>query len=178
MDASSEGDYFAMRSFPTNKQIPVCGCYAKPGNKGFALIATISVMTLLVLIALSMLSLSTITLRNASGSAADAEAKANARLALMIAIGELQKSLGPDRRISATSDILASSTDTVAKPNTTGVWESWWDFDPSASPNYTDEKSSRFRQWLVSSADMTAPESRDFVTTAWSGDAIELVGSG
>jgi hypothetical protein len=148
-------------------------------KSGFALIATISIMVLLVVIALAMLSLSTIELRSSQSGQAMAEARGNARMALMIAIGELQKSMGPDRRISATSEILATSSTTVAKPNTTGVWESW-DFNPnSSSPlKYNDEKTSRFDRWLVSSADTAAPQSLDFATSAWTGDTIELVGSG
>jgi len=92
----------------------------------------------------------------------------------------LQKYAGPERAITASSGILASSTTSVAKPNTTGVWESWWDFNPNSSPapDYSAEKTSRFRRWLVSSADATNLGSRDFVKSAWSGETIELVGSG
>jgi len=134
-------------------------------------------MILLTVIAVGLLTLSAVSLRSTSQGMAHAEARANARLALMLAIGDLQKHLGPDRAITATSEILATGSTTVAKPNTTGVWESWWDFNPNASPSYSNEKTSRFRRWLVSSADGTAPQSRDFVTSAWTGKTIELVGS-
>ena len=112
-----------------------------------------------------------------------ATAQANARLALMLALGDLQKGLGPDRAATAASEILATTSASVEKTNVTGVWESWWDYNPNSSPapNYVNEKLSnpgRFRRWLVSSPDITAPESRDFVTTAWSGKSIELVGKG
>jgi hypothetical protein len=149
-------------------------------DQGFALVATLLLLVLLALLAVGMLSLSVVTLRTTTQSTAHAEARDNARIALTIAIGELQKSMGPDRRISATSEILATSSNPPAKPNITGVWESWWDFDPGASPSpsYSDEKRSRFRRWLVSSADMTDTESRDFVNIAWTGKTIELVGSG
>jgi hypothetical protein len=150
-----------------------------PGkDPGFALVVTLTLLVLLSLLALGMLSLSSISLRGASRGTAMAEARGNARLALMVAIGELQKEMGPDRRISATSEILSTSTTPVAKPNTSGVWESWWDFNPNASPNYGTEKTSRFRRWLVSNADDMATGSRDFVTSAWTGKTIELVGSG
>ena len=66
----------------------------RPKHKGFALIATISVMVLLVMIALAMLSLSTVELRSARQGDAVAEAQANARMALMMAIGELQQYAG------------------------------------------------------------------------------------
>lgn len=149
-------------------------------NRGFALIVTLSLMILLTVIAVGLLSLSAISLRSTAQGTARSEAQANARLALMIAIGELQKNLGPDRAITATSEILATPAAAVAKPNTTGVWESWWDFNPNAAPDYTAEKTNRFRRWLVSSSDLAAPQSRDFVTTAWKATekTIELVGNG
>ena len=147
-------------------------------QNGFALVVTLTLLVLLSLLALGMLSLSSISLRSASRGTAMAEARGNARLALMVAIGQLQKEMGPDRRISATSEILSTSSIPIAKPNTTGVWESWWDFNPNASPSYGTQKTSRFRRWLVSHADDMATGSRDFVTTGWSGKTIELVGSG
>jgi type II secretory pathway component PulK len=76
---------------------------------GFALITIMSVMALLVMIALAMLSLSTIAVRASKNGKAMAEAKANARMALMIAIGELQKSAGPDQRITANADVSGAS---------------------------------------------------------------------
>jgi hypothetical protein len=147
-------------------------------SKGFALVVTLSLMILLTIIAVGLLTLSSISLRASSQGDAMAEARANARLALVLAIGDLQKYAGPDRAITAPSEILATSSAPVAKPNTTGVWESWWDFNPDAAPDYTAEKASRFRRWLVSSADQAPPRSRDFATTAWTGGTIALVDSG
>ncbi|MEI6655132.1 MAG: hypothetical protein WCP45_10220, partial [Verrucomicrobiota bacterium] len=143
-------------------------------NRGFALVVTLSLMILLTLIAVGLLSLASISLRSAAQGEAMATAQSNARLALMLAIGDLQKSLGPDRAISASSEILAA---TPAKPHTIGVWQSWWDFNPgSGSLNYNQEKLKRFRRWLVSNADPAKLESRDFTTAAWSGATVELVG--
>ena len=152
---------------------------SKTGSGGFALVVTLALMILLTLIAVGLLSLSAVSLRSSSPGMAQAEAKANARLALMLAIGDLQKHAGPDRAITATSAILATSSTSPAKPNITGVWESWDftnDLKNGNSPDYAAEKTNRFRRWLVSSAEMTAPKSRDFVTTAWPGKTIELVG--
>ena len=72
--------------------------------------ATVSMMVLLTLVAIAMLSLSTIEQRSSGGGAneADRMARANARMALMIALGELQKAAGPDQRVSATATILGS----------------------------------------------------------------------
>ena len=109
-----------------------------------------------------------------------ATAKANARLALMLALGDLQKTLGPDRAITATSEILGTATAAPTKPNLTGVWESWFDFDPNSSsaPDYVAQKTNRFRRWLVSSTDPVGPTARNFATAAWTGNTVELVGAG
>lgn len=148
-------------------------------KQGFALVVTISLLILLTMIAVGILTLSTISLRSSSQTAAMGEARANARMALMLALGDLQKTLGPDRAVTATSEILATSAAAAAKPNTTGVWESWWDFNPSSSPvpNYASEKTTRFRRWLVSDADRQATESQNFATSPWVGNVIELVGN-
>ena len=152
-----------------------------PRQHGFALVVTLSLMILLTVIAVGLLTLSSITLRATGQGEAMATARSNAHLALMLALGDLQKSLGPDRAVTATSEILAADPTTpVTKPNTAGVWESWWDFNPNSSPApaYISEKTNRFRRWLVSSADPAAATSRDFVTNAWTGKTIELVGNG
>jgi len=75
---------------------------AKPG---FALVVTLSLMILLTVIAVGLLTLSGIALRSSSQSLAMAQARANARCALMLAIGQLQASAGPDQRITATANL-------------------------------------------------------------------------
>lgn len=95
------------------------------GNKGFALVATLMMMVLLLLLSIGLLSLSAVSLRTAGVDDAMMEARANARLGLMLAIGQLQESMGPDRRISARALTLAQdsrigATLTPANPR------SWW----------------------------------------------------
>ena len=142
-------------------------------RRGFALVVTLSLMILLTVIAVGLLSLSAISLRSASQGSAQAEARANARLALMLAIGELQKHAGPDKAVTATSGIRSASP---AKPHLAGVWESW-DFNPDGtSLDYDSEKRSRFRNWLVSAAIPSELENPDFAATPWKGETIELVG--
>jgi Tfp pilus assembly protein PilV len=91
--------------------------------RGFALVATLCLMILLTVIALGMLSLSSISLRSNSQANAQAAAQANARLALMIAIGELQKEMGPDMRVTAKSAIFDQNPDTETIE---GVHQSHW----------------------------------------------------
>ena len=87
--------------------------------------ATVSMMVLLTLVAIAMLSLSTIEQRSSGGGSNDADrmARANARMALMIALGELQKAAGPDQRVSATATILGDTNNTYAKRHDCCRWK-------------------------------------------------------
>lgn len=125
-------------------------------RRGFALVITLSLMILLTLLAVGLLSLSSIALRASSQGLAMAEARANARVALMLGLAQLQKEMGPDRRISAPSGILdgtpaTSAFEDVKHPRLTGVWDAAespfakWTLD---RPSY--DKKTGFRSWLVS----------------------------
>jgi hypothetical protein len=141
---------------------------------GFALVVTLSLIILLTVIAVGLLALSSITLRQSKQSDAMAKARANARLALMVAIGELQKSAGQDQRITAAADILPTT-----KPTTTGraQWIGVWD-TRSYSPATPDAKT--FVRWLVSDspaapADATAAPGSDDVLLFTGKDAASSV---
>ncbi|MEO8617294.1 MAG: hypothetical protein ABI600_19330 [Luteolibacter sp.] len=58
---------------------------------------------MLTIIAVGLLSLASILLRSTSQGEVMANARANARLALLLAIGELQKNAGPDQRVIPTN---------------------------------------------------------------------------
>ena len=110
-----------------------------PFRPGFALIATISVLLLLTLVAVAFLSLSALTVRTAREDWAREEARANARLGLMIAFGELQREMGPDRRISASASILDRNPETlqidgVDHPNWLGVFSTEYEGNQNGSP--------------------------------------------
>jgi len=102
--------------------------HAPPAKRGFALVITISLMILLVLIGVGMLTLSSITLRTTSQETAMATARANARMALMLAIGDLQRNAGPDQYVTARAEILDASpagtvVSGVSQPYWTGTWK-------------------------------------------------------
>ena len=115
-------------------------------------------MILLSLLALGLLSLSSTVLRASNAGSAQLQARANARLAMTLAIGELQRTLGDDRRISADASLLMpqaqSQSQSSSSAHVVGVWESW---SPKLSknltgtaPNYAQEKEQRFLRWLIS----------------------------
>lgn len=103
--------------------LAVCDGGNTSNRPGFALIVTLLMLLLLALLSVGMLSLSAVSLRNLGHGSAQAEARANARMALMLAIGELQKQVGPDQRITANGGILAEGR--VENAHWTGVWDSW-----------------------------------------------------
>ena len=156
---------------------------------GFALIATISVMVLLVMIALAMLALSTTEIRSSRQGSAQAEAQANARMALMLAIGNLQKHAGSDMRITAPADILGSSN-----PPLLGVWKSWEGSNNQQSgslkgrptaPDYasktkTASQNGRFVSWLVSGAgeDTNPTDASSLVSASSSANTVSLLADG
>jgi hypothetical protein len=123
---------------------------------GFALVITLSLMVLLTILVVGLLSLSSISLRGLTHGEAMATARANARLALLLALGELQRQTGIDTRVTARADILEPDD-----PPVLGVWESWQGDDhetkgtfagrpKSPGGNYRAEKKKRFVAWLTS----------------------------
>jgi hypothetical protein len=175
-----------MASLNSNLTIPHPRHKRATGQPGFALVVTLTLMILLTLLAVGLLSLSSVALRQTAASAHSAAARSNARLALMLAIGELQKELGPDRRISASAAILDEKPETeqidgVAEPHFLGVWKSWdtWLTDKKDSLTIQDtykrgRDPSLFRCWLASH-----PNSKDYetaLTSAPLADRVTLVG--
>jgi hypothetical protein len=141
---------------------------------GFALVSTLSLMILLTVIAVGMLAISSITLRSSGQGQALAGARANARLGLMLALGELQSTLGPDKRVSAPAAAVISS---AKQPHLTGAWESWrWDPVRSSSPVYA-EKRTKFLRWLVSTANPMDAKVFALPATDPSNDSVELIGA-
>lgn len=123
-----------------------------PKQRGFALVISLTLMVLLTILSVGLLTLSSVSLRSSGAGEARAEAQANARMALMLAIGELQTSMGPDQSISARASVVSAG---AAEPNMLGAWESWHWKPGTSGPNY-GEKQDRFRRWLVSTLDPKA----------------------
>ncbi len=152
----------------------------RPQPRGFALVVTLSLMILLTVIAVGLLTLSSITLRSSSHGDAMQSARANARVALMMAIGDLQKQLGPDTRISATADQVpsagANGGEKSSTPQTQRQWAGAYKSWPVALPNAT-RPTPEFLQWFIS-GDPTKVKEKDYAATAVSAaakDSVEIV---
>ena len=142
-------------------------------RQGFALIVTLSLMILLTVIAVGLLSLSSISLRTSSQGDAIQVARANAKVALLIALGDLQKQLGPDTRISSTADQIgtagsATSSTPLAQRHWAGAYQSWAATDKNRPQNPT------FLQWFVS-GDPTKVKDKAFAASVGSSQVVEIV---
>ena len=144
---------------------------AKPG---FALVVTLSLMILLTVIAVGLLSLSAISLRPLPPNEAMARARANARLALMLALNELQKSAGDDRRVTVDGSIYEDAKN----PNVVGVWKSWSPklaTNPTAgAPDYGSPKDRNFVTWLTSSVTPSELAARDWAKSGTLANPVDL----
>jgi len=95
--------------------------------RGFALVVSVMLLVLISLLAVAMTGLASIELRRSGSADHLTTARDNARLALMQALAQLQKTAGPDQRITAGAELLAkdeTEAKTFANPHWTGVWRS------------------------------------------------------
>jgi hypothetical protein len=127
------------------------------------LLITITLIAFLVLILVGLASFTRVETQVANNTQQMAQARQNALMALNIAMGELQRTAGPDQRVTAKADILPATV--AAKQNWTGVWSS------GASATAT--------QWLASGAKTgTGAIDTNAHAAPLSANAVELVGSG
>ena len=75
-------------------------------RRGFAIVMALSLLSLVFLLVISLVNLVGVDLSLGESRKQKALAQAHARMGMMVAIGEIQKHLGPDTRVSATADIL------------------------------------------------------------------------
>jgi hypothetical protein len=164
---------------------------------GFALVTTVSLMVLLAVMCVGLLGLSAVSLRSSSQSQSQAEAQANARLALMVAIGELQREMGPDMRVSAEAAIFDTNEDSeeidgVAQPRWLASYDSWGNWlnaeytkpegggSMQIQSTYTPQRENMFRRWLLSMPDGMRDNPQAALNAAgWNdSNSVVLVGEG
>ncbi len=129
-------------------QCRLSGLQACSGLRGFALVVSLLLMAFLFLLMVSLATLLHVELATATRQQNAEKAKQYAWLGLNVAIGELQRNLGPDTRVSARAEILDGGSDTIQHPYWTGVWQALPDED---SPEGVDPRSRpEILGWLIS----------------------------
>jgi hypothetical protein len=111
-------------------------------DSGFAVVVALTMMAFVLVLILSMSVLVQVERTNSSQTLAQLRAKESARLALMMALGDLQRYAGPDQRVTARKEI----TD----PNDQ-FWTGVWDTANFGAPP----------RWLVSWQDQSLPASAE-----------------
>ena len=84
-------------------------------NGGFAIVMALSLLSLVFLLVISLVNLVGIDLTLGDARKERVLAQAHARMGMMVAIGELQKHLGPDTRVSANADLLDERIESSSK---------------------------------------------------------------
>ena len=170
------------------------------GRRGFALVFSLALMSLVFFLVIALVSYVAMELRLAETRKTKTLSRAHAKMGLMVALGELQKHAGPDRRVTARASILdkdpyTAEADGVEHPHWTGVWKR----NPSvaASPPYGstsepweepptsewDPHPEVELAWLVSGNEGKSageqgyrhPASSEFSDPDYAGDAVWLV---
>jgi hypothetical protein len=102
---------------------------------GFALLITITLLSFLILLLVSLASLTRVETQVAANSQQLGQARQNALMALNIALGQLQKTAGPDQRVTARADVLTTYSSSPAST------------DAESSATYVNFWKSRSRSW-------------------------------
>ncbi|MET3873066.1 hypothetical protein [Puniceicoccus vermicola] len=103
-------------------------------------------MALILMLLLSITILVRIELSNQNLQQPQTLARLNAHLALQVALGNLQKSAGPDQRVTATADIFSNQVNNISSPYWLGAWDTSISNWTGLTPSQRIDKSA----WLVS----------------------------
>ncbi|WP_309396349.1 pilus assembly PilX family protein [Cerasicoccus maritimus] len=119
----------------------------QPQAGGFALVIALTLMSFIVLLLVSMVSLTTVEINATENNRIQNEARQHAQLALLVAMGELQKYAGHDQRVTARADITDAD---ISNPYWTGVWDATDTTQPPA--------------WIISGNQGLTPDDPDYIT--------------
>lgn len=129
-------------------------------QSGFALLITVVLLSFLVLLLVSLAALTRVETQVASNTQDVMQARQNALMALNIALGELQKTAGPDQRTTApavlgegaTAVMAANAADNglAAPVNGSRYWTGVWGNKNAPETIFTSAPSPVLLQWLVS----------------------------
>ncbi len=157
-------------------------------RKGFALIATLTLMMLLALLAVGVLAMASSQNRISMQAVLQAQARQQALVGLDAAVAQLQIELGPDRRVTANSSML-NNDEYAPGGHLLGVWNSWdgpiygssMSNGSKIQSTYTPGRSNMFRRWLISAVkpeDTRSFNSASRLSNRKPGDRVCLLGEG
>ncbi|MGB0372186.1 MAG: hypothetical protein ACPGN3_12700 [Opitutales bacterium] len=89
---------------------------------GFALVMSLALIAFLLLIIVSLTSVVRVENNASESENSQVRAQQNALMAMRMALGELQSSMGPDQRVSASAELFNNTDGT--RRNAVGVWSS------------------------------------------------------
>ncbi len=152
---------------------------ASARRSGFALVVALSLMAFILVLLLTLTSLVRVETSSAQNQLAQLQARQNARLGAMVALGELQKAMGPDTRVSA------PTLDEFAPANTQWIVSAFdsapYVYDASGNLIFNERYTQRIRP-LVSLDDPTTFDPATFQPLLANGrpadDFALLVGPG
>jgi len=140
-------------------------------RQGSVLLLTLLIVSLLLTLVLSFMVVVRLNYRTQDQRVNNVQAQQNARVALQIAIGELQKTAGPDQRITAPADLVADTDSegaATSAPNGitvqpgarywTGVWANRnpdISYDLAPDQIDADDTEPALLNWLVSGNEST-----------------------
>ena len=113
------------------------------------MIVTLVLMVMMVILVTGLLSLSSITLRSSKVDSDLSIARYNAQLGLQMALSQLQKTMGPDQRVTATADLEFPAADSRKWVGVYGN-ESVADYDQRPSDIPSEPYKPVLLNWLVS----------------------------
>ena len=161
-------------------------CAQRPAQGGFALVIALSLMAFVLLLLLSITTLVQVETQGSQIQMQQMEAEQSALLGLQIALGELQKTVGPDQRVTATAGIFNVSNDPdFEQPHLLGVWKSFKQansvtdaIDYAAKKRHEDDNNGDFVQWLSSATGTNQKKLAYADQELDPSNSIKLVGAG
>ena len=122
---------------------------------GFALVVALSLMSFVLLLVLSITTLVQVESQSSQASIKQLQAEQNALLGVNIALGELQKSVGPDQRVTVASEMFDSTPEVtqisgVSSRHYTGVFRAHDTDDSLETFRATQNTPADSIQWLAS----------------------------
>jgi hypothetical protein len=114
-----------LKTYPINKFLPKKKNPLQVSQQGgFALVVALSMMSFVLVLLLSITVLVSVETKNASRSLDQLLARENARLGMLVAVGNLQKLMGPDQRVSIRANaLIAGISETTVNGYWTGIME-------------------------------------------------------